>query len=102
MDIVEHYAKLTDAISRLEHQASSLRQDMLPFAHLRYAQYHGDVRYLADIADKPERLLPEIVNDPQFRDIALNAKENEHPVAVCPAFLRPDRKSQVDVLRYRC
>lgn len=102
MDIVEHYAKLTDVISQLEHQASTLRHNMLPFAHLRNAQYQGQAQQLAAHSCKPERLSAENLHDPQFWDVGPGAKVDERLIAVGPAFLRPDHKKQVDVLRYRC
>lgn len=103
MDIVEHYVKLNDTISQLEDQATALRQDLVrERSHLRSTQYPVVVRHQAQRVFKTELLPPEILNDPQFWDVAVHEQVDMRPVDGCPSFLRPDSQVQVDLLRYRC
>ena len=103
MDIVEKYVKLNDTISQLEHEATALRYDLLrDGAHLQSNQYEGVVRQQWQRVLKTELLPPEILNDPRFWDVALREEVDVRPVEGCPAFLRPETKVQIDLLRYRC
>ena len=59
MDIVEQYVKLNDTISRLELQATGLRQDLLRAgAHLHHSQYEVVVRHQTERGFKTELLRP--------------------------------------------
>ena len=103
MDIVEQYGKLNDTITRLEHQATGLRQDLLRAgAHWHHSRSEVVVRHQTERGFKAELLPPEILNDPRFWDIALRAEVEVRVIEGGPAILRPEAQVQVDLLRYRC
>lgn len=103
MNIVEEYVKLNDAISKLENQASALREDLLRGGNgLWSQQYEVVVRRKIEHVLKKDSLPPEILDDPRFWDVAQRDQIAVRPLSDGPAYLPPDASVQVDLLRYRC
>ncbi|MBC7739466.1 MAG: hypothetical protein H7245_20170 [Candidatus Saccharibacteria bacterium] len=103
MDIVEQCVKLADTILQLEHQATAIPHDLMRTgSQVGSTHYEGVAHLQADRVFNPEFWPPPMRNDRQVGNLASGKLVDVRPVAVSPAFVRPEASQQVDLLRYRC